>query len=222
MMRITFLLLLILGLYGCATKPYAIANQSLISTVGNNDVYVVSHGWHTGIVVPANVIQEQLPLLKDRFADVGYLEFGWGDKGFYQAEEITSGLTVRAVFWPTESVMHVAAVPMSPADYFPDSQVKKLCLSDDALSSLNQFIASSFYRASDSVGDSMGDGALSVLKNGIYGNSQFYKGVGNYYLMSTCNMWTAKGLRSAGIDISPTFKWTADSVMNQLDELVCD
>jgi len=220
-MRITALLLLIFGLfgfYGCAAKPYAMTGQPLNSATGSNEVYVVSHGWHTGIVVPANDIQTRLPLLKDRFGDVGHLEFGWGDKGFYQAGQITVGLTLRAVFWPTESVMHVVAVPMNPVDYFSDSQVKKLCISNDALSSLNRFIVSSFYRGSDSTGE----GAVSVLKKGIYGNSQFYKGVGNFYLMNTCNKWTAKGLRSAGFNISPTFKLTADSVMGSLDELVCN
>ncbi|MGF1760774.1 DUF2459 domain-containing protein, partial [Photobacterium sagamiensis] len=42
---------------------------------------------------------------------------------------------------------------------------------------------------------------------------QFYKGVGDYHLMNTCNQWTAKGLKSTGMDISPTFKLTAGSVM---------
>jgi len=217
-MRITSLLLLLFGLYGCETKPYAMTGQLVNSATGSNEVYVVSHGWHTGIVVPASGVQARLSVLKDRFGDVGHLEFGWGDKGFYQAAQITAGLTLRAVFWPTESVMHVVAVPMNPVDYFPDSQVKKLCLSDDALSSLNRFIVSSFYRGDDSTGD----GAVSILQSGIYGNSQFYKGVGDFYLMNTCNKWTAKGLRSAGINISPTFKVTADSVMGTLDEMACN
>ena len=57
---------------------------------------------------------------------------------------------------------------------------------------------------------------MLALKNGIYGNSQFYKGVGDYYLMNTCNKWTAKGLKSIGMDISPIFKLTADSIMTYI------
>ena len=34
--------------------------------------------------------------------------------------------------------------------------------------------------------------------------------------MNTCNRWTAKGLKSIGMDISPTLKLTAGSVMNYL------
>ena len=54
------------------------------------------------------------------------------------------------------------------------------------------------------------------LQKGIYGDSQFYSGVGDFYLMNTCNRWTAKGLKSIGMDISPTLKLTAGSVMNYL------
>ncbi|MCF6323150.1 MAG: TIGR02117 family protein [Gammaproteobacteria bacterium] len=149
-----------------------------------------------------------MPALQNQFGDVGSLEFGWGDKGFYQAEEITLGLTVRAMLWPTESVMHVVAVPQSPREYFPDSEVVTFCLTDSALSSLIQFIASSFKR--NDIGDVM------PLQSGIYGDSQFYQGEGDYYLMNTCNKWTAKGLRSAGMNISLSFKLTADSVMDHL------
>jgi len=54
------------------------------------------------------------------------------------------------------------------------------------------------------------------LQKGIYGDSQFYSAVGDFYLMNTCNRWTAKGLKSIGMDISPTLKLTAGSVMNYL------
>jgi len=55
------------------------------------------------------------------------------------------------------------------------------------------------------------------MENGIYGNSQFYQGAGKYYLMNTCNKWTTKGLKSIGMEISPTFKLTSSSVMNFLN-----
>ncbi len=92
--------------------------------------------------------------------------------------------------------------------YFSNSEVEKLHLSDAEFSSLISFIANSFYK--DSTGN------VRTLKSGIYGDSQFYKGVGDYYLMNTCNKWTAKGLKSVGMNISPTFKLTASSVMSYL------
>jgi uncharacterized protein (TIGR02117 family) len=199
---------IILFLFGCSAQPFVVEHSEKFSGTGENTVYVVSHGWHTGFVIPMLSIQQAIPELSIRFKDSPFLEIGWGDKGFYQAKEITSGLTIQAIFWPTESVIHSVAVPIQIEDYFPHSEIERLCLTDSELSSLVTFISNSFYR-DDS-------GAVIPLKNGIYGDSQFYKGVGDYYLMNTCNKWTAKGLKSAGMEISETLKLTASSIMNYL------
>lgn len=191
----------------CSAKPDVVDNTAIKLPSGGK-IWIVSHDWHTGFVVPASLMQAQLPQLKTRFGNTPYIEFGWGDKGFYQAQEITTGITLRAIFWPTESVMHAVAVPRLPQDYFSASEVLSLCLKKDELALLIDFLVRSFATNDQ--------GKLFVLKKGIYGNSQFYKGQGDYYLMNTCNKWTAKGLRSAKLDISPTFKLTADSVMDYL------
>ena len=61
-------------------------------------------------------------------------------------------------------------------------------------------------------------GGVVPLNKGIFENSQFYQGEGDYYLMNTCNKWTAKGLKSAGMDISPAFMLTAGSIMDYIIE----
>ena len=203
-----FILLIIIILAGCSAKPYFISYAEEFEGSGQNEVYVVSHGWHTGFVIPAPEIQGVIPELEQRFGNTPYIEFGWGDKGFYQAKETTLGLTLRAIFWPTESVVHSVAVPQKVEEYFSNSEVAKLCLNDGELSALIGFISSSFYRDKS--------GNLLELQKGIYGDSKFYSGVGDFYLMNTCNRWTAKGLKSIGMDISPTLKLTAGSVMNYL------
>ena len=203
-----FILLIIIILGGCSAKPYIVSYAEKFEGSGQNGVYVVSHGWHTGFVIPAPEIQGVIPELEQRFGDIPYIEFGWGDKGFYQAKETTSGLTLRAIFWPTESVVHSVAVPQKVEEYFSNSEVAKLCLSEGELSALIGFISRSFFRDKS--------GNLLELQKGIYGDSQFYSGVGDFYLMNTCNRWTAKGLKSIGMDISPTLKLTAGSVMNYL------
>ena len=203
-----FILLIIIILGGCSAKPNIVSYAEKFEGFGQNGVYVVSHGWHTGFVIPAPEIQGVIPELEQRFGDILYIEFGWGDKGFYQAKETTSGLTLRAIFWPTESVVHSVAVPQKVEEYFSNSEVAKLCLSDGELSALIGFISRSFFRDKS--------GNLLELQKGIYGDSQFYSGVGDFYLMNTCNRWTAKGLKSIGMDISPTLKLTAGSIMNYL------
>ncbi len=197
-------------LSGCSAKPSVVQHASKYSGYGKNEVFVVSHGWHTGLVIPSKAIYNSIPALKDRFGNIHNIEFGWGDKGFYQAKEITSGLTLRAIFWPTESVVHAVGVPQSVYQYFSNREMKRVCLNDKELSFLVEYISNSFYKNDK--------GEVTELKSGIYGDSQFYKGVGDYYLMNTCNKWTAKGLKSVGMDVFPTFKLTAGSIMSYLDE----
>lgn len=204
-MRINLLLIFLVMLCACSAKPYVVKSQETFSGTGNNEVYVVSHGWHTGFIVPIKEILIKIPKLNNRFGRFQYIEFGWGDKEFYQAKEKTSGLTIRAILWPTDSVIHAVPIP-NPYGFLPNSEVERLCLTDNELSSLIDFIVNSFYKDSN--------GEILALGNGIYGGSQFYKGVGDYYLTNTCNKWTAKGLRSAGMNISITSQLTAGSIMS--------
>ena len=179
-----------------------------IDKSARNEVYVVNHGWHTGFVVTASGIQQLIPELKQRFENAPYIEFGWGDNEFYQAEEITSGITLKAIFLPTDSVVPAVLVPLKVDRYFKNSEVEKFCLEDSKLESLIKFISSSFYRDVS--------GNILKLNHGIYGDSQFYNAKGDFHIFNTCNKWTAKGLKSAGMKISTTFKLTAGSIMNFL------
>jgi len=207
--RILFGLLTLL--VGCASLPPVVATGPENPGDRPVAVYVLGHGWHTGIVVPAGEMLARLPALKSRFGDASFIEFGWGDRDFYQAGEITAGLALKASLWPTPAVMHVAAVPAAVSAYFPRSEVHRLCLSRSGFEALLRFIAGSFHRAD-------GDGLLP-LGRGLYGDSHFYEAVGDYTLFNTCNTWTAKGLKSAGFDIDPATKATAGSVMEYLREV---
>jgi uncharacterized protein (TIGR02117 family) len=193
----------------CQSKPYVVKETEENTTAEEKEaIYVVNHGRHTGIVVPAGKIQSNLPQLRKRFGKTPYIEFGWGDKVFYQAEETTIFLALRAILWPTESVIHAVAIPERVDLFFSDSQVEKLYISGTEYSSLITFITNSFYKTEKN--------DIIQLKSGKYGNSQFYQGEGSFYLMNTCNNWTAKALKSAGMDMSPVFKLTSDSVMDYI------
>ena len=208
-MKCIFFILILLCIAGCSSNP-SIIRKTTISVPEAQEIYIVDHGLHTGFVIHAPIIQSHLPELAVRFTNTPYLEFGWGDKNFYQADEATAGLALRAIFWPTESVVHVVALSERPDMRYSASDVVTLCLEPGQYALLVEFIINSFFK--DNIGQ------IKSLKYGIYGDSQFYKGEGTYYLLNTCNNWTAKGLRSAGIKIDPTFKLTADSIMKFLSD----
>ena len=171
-----------------------------------NEVFIINHGWHTGFVIPSEAIKKKIPSLEKRFRDNPYIELGWGDRDFYQSNEFFWGITLSAILWPTDSVIHSVAVPKKVERYFSNSEVEKICLSNKELASLIVFISNSFFRDEN--------GNLEKLKIGLYGDSQFYRAVDSFHIMNTCNRWTAKGLKSIGLEISTANKLTASSVIN--------
>ncbi len=62
--------MIIFGLTACSSKPYVVKEASfpVILEQEKVNIYVVRHGWHTGIVVPAYNILNQLPELKKGLA----------------------------------------------------------------------------------------------------------------------------------------------------------
>lgn len=213
-MRIICIVILVLLLPACSSKPYA---EQAVKKVGissaessRHKVFLVGVGWHTGFVLPIVDMVQKLPKLKQRFAYARYLEFGWGDRNYYQNQAEKIALKSKVVLWPTESIVHVVAIPGSPNEHYTRGEIVELCLDDYQYHSLQNYIAASFSR--DSAGN-----IIESLK-GYSGDSHFYEAIGKYHLLNTCNTWTAKGLRSAGMDIWPNFTLSATSVMDYIRE----
>ncbi|MGJ0482963.1 MAG: TIGR02117 family protein [Methylomicrobium sp.] len=202
------IVLLALALTACPGKPSIVNPEPHGKAPRLIRVFVASHGWHTGLIVPARPLNNLIPELAGRFGAVDYYEIGWGDKEFYQAREITLRLALQAIFRSEGAVLHVVTVPIDPRVYFSGGQVLEICISESGLASLNAFLINSFARGSA--------GRIVALSSGLYRDSQFYAGEGRYSLLNTSNKWTAKALASAGLDISPAFMLTAGSIMRYI------
>jgi uncharacterized protein (TIGR02117 family) len=203
------LLILLIFLTGCATLPRASRDFSLVNAERDQRIYVASHGWHTGIILERGNLNPLIPSLAERFPAADYYEIGWGDSGFYQASKITTGITLNAVFLPSDAVVHLVGFEGDPIDHFNTSDVQDVFISTKGMKSLCAFIESSFARDKT--------GKPKKLSKGLYGDSQFYEGQGKYHLFNGCNKWTAKALYSGGVEIEPLFKISSSSVMNELE-----
>ncbi|MEX0684848.1 MAG: DUF2459 domain-containing protein [Balneolales bacterium] len=171
-------------------------------------IYVVQHGWHAGIVLPTGHIPTDLWVEDTTFPTVNFLEIGWGDRGYYQADQVTLGILMRASFWPTPSILHIAGFQTPVADYFAGSQVIEIQITEEGMKELVNFITS--YFQTDKNGFAIADGG------GLYGTySSFYKAKTYYYLPKTSNTWTARALRSTGAPITPIYGLTSGNVMYQ-------
>lgn len=173
-------------------------------------VYVVSHGWHTGIVIAGRNLSSELAFLDSYFDSANWYEFGWGDRKYYQAEEATAGLTLRAGLWPTAAVLHVTALPETPDTYFSRSRTIRLQMTETAHNQMSGAIAQYFMRNEQN--------KVIMTGEGLYGESLFFNAKGRFHVFNTCNTWVAKMLRKADMPIRVFATVTADSLMSQVSD----
>lgn len=173
-------------------------------------VTIVSHGWHTGIVLAQEDLGEDLAFVMEHLGEAPFYEFGWGDKAYYQEGEDKPWLMAPAALWPTETVMHVVAVPSEPGSYFPDSEARSLQLSAEGVEAMTGTIRDSF---------TFEDDEPRPEGEGLYGDSQFFSGEGRFHLGRTCNTWTLEMLAAGGLPVTPEGTIRARGVMSQLDDL---
>ncbi len=189
---------------GCETAP-APASSGGEETV---TIHVTSNGWHTGIVVArASLPAGAVPEAAD-FPEAQYLGFGWGDAEYYPAAKPTFTMALGAALKPTPAVLHLAGLPAHPREVFPSAEIVELAISSDGLGKLVAYLEASFAR----------DGARRVEASGpgLYSFSRFYPATGEFHLFNTCNTWTARGLRAAGVAIDLSRATSAEDVMAQL------
>jgi len=171
-------------------------------------VWVVRHDWHTGLAVRRADVPADLWPERGEFPGAEYLEVGWGDYDFYRAPRGTLWLGLKAVLWPTDSVLHVAGLVEDPARYFAGYEILQIELSIRGFDRLAAFIGAAHARTAE--------GRAILLGPGRYGESRFYLGR-ERFLLTSCNVWTARALRAGGFPITPLWALTAGNVMLQVE-----
>lgn len=167
-------------------------------------IHLVSHGWHTGIAIDRTDLPGDFPALAD-FPLAERLEFGWGDAEYYPAQDPSVWLGIKALVWPTPSVLHVAAVRGDIAAAFAASTIVRIELAAGGLDRLRDFIRAEFRLDAQ--------GRPIAVARGLYGESRFYRARTSFYFPHTCNWWTASALAAAGIPIEPATAFTARALL---------
>ena len=193
-------------LTACATptgEPAARAGEPTVP------IYLVSHGWHTGLVIQRADIPVGLWPEAGDFPQAEYLEVGWGDRDYYQARDPGLWTTLKAALVPTPSVLHVVGLRGAVAEYFRASEVVELRLPRAGVERLVRYIHDAHARE--------GTQPVAPLGPGLYGDSRFYPARATFHLFNTCNVWTARALRAAGLPVRDAI--TTEGLMAQARRL---
>ncbi|WP_462319543.1 DUF2459 domain-containing protein [Marinilabilia sp.] len=178
------------------------------------EVLIVQQAWHTGIILAVEDIPESIWPEKKQYGQYKKIDVSWGDEKFYQAHGRPIGLAIRAILWPTQSVIRVFPFsnPVQSA-YGEDARIKSLSLSEKEFLELCHFIDSSFIRNKD--------GNISLSK--VNANNRYYfLAKRKYHLFRTCNTWVALALKNSGLSIRSCCILNANQLFRQLDKLKCE
>ena len=176
-------------------------------------VFVNTNGVHTGIAVPlTNEIMDWGPLVPAEDLRVpvrgNYVVIGYGHRGFYldtpswaELSLVTAG---NAILGFGSTLIHVDHVQ----DPQEDGEQRALTLSPEEYRQLVAFILAHFRR--DAAGRT-----VPLRGRGYWSNDAFYEANGGYDAILTCNEWTGRALRAAGVRMG---LWTPleQSVMSWL------
>lgn len=193
-----------LSLVACAGRPPAVL---MTDVTGSRSVYVISNGWHTGLVLPRGQVSAEVWPEQGELAPAPFLEVGWGDREAYLADRMTVRLALGAALGSASAALQVAGLDALPTERGREIEVAELRLTPREFDDLSRFISKSYARD--------GTGKTIWLARGYTDNSAFYLATGRFHLFNTCNTWTAKALRAAGCPIVSALILTASQLMDQ-------
>jgi uncharacterized protein (TIGR02117 family) len=171
------------------------------------EIYLVSNGYHSGVALPRAALAEfasgrgypALIAVAQRFSQFDWVEFGWGDRDFYQsvptAGHATLSLALRALFARGPTVLHVVGIGGDPVQAFTSADLVKVPLSGNGFDQMLAKLDATFVPPQA--------GALPDLGRGLYGPSLFYPATGTFGITRVCNHWIGDLLGAAGLPTNP-------------------
>lgn len=151
-------------------------------------IYVADNGVHTDLILPAAAFRDFARpehLADPRYGAEPYLAFGWGDRDFYLHTatwgDVNPWRVAKAMVGAGSTVLHVAHIPEPRAG----GSVKTLLLRPDEYRRLVEHVRATV--------------AAGPVVRGYGGRDAFYSAKGGYSAIRTCNEWTGRGLRKAGV-----------------------
>lgn len=163
-------------------------------------LYLVNNGWHQELALPqVRCGVEGGP--KGSPQGRGYFLVGWGDREFFlntpYLEMLTLQKTFRALFLPSSSVVKISTLQGRPRT---GPTVREIPVTGEMLCRIYRFM----------VEERISDVPLPAeMSHPAYGEARFFPAKSRYSLLYTCNNWSGRALRKAGIPTGIWTPWTA-------------
>ena len=190
---LTFTILYVVAVLILSKIP---VNTSTESPTKGIEIYLLSNGVHTDIVVPvkSSLIdwseKVQFHHTKANDTTAKYLAFGWGDKGFYLNTPTWADLKFSTAFNAASGLSTSAMHCTFYKQMKEGERCKKIIITESQYQQLISFIHDSFQLEHNKI--------MKIETDAVYGNHDiFYEAKGSYNLFYTCNTWTNSALKAA-------------------------
>ncbi|WP_185218893.1 DUF2459 domain-containing protein [Paraburkholderia dinghuensis] len=156
----------------------------------HTSVAVVQRDWHTDVCLRVQDVDAWVMTLARGFVGASVLCFGFGERQ-YVVERQHDPLTMVAALFPSRAALLMTVLRATPEEAFGAENVIEAPVGDAGLDGVQRFLRESF--ETDAAGNPQ------RLADGPYPGSLFFAASGTYDAFHTCNTWTARALRSAGL-----------------------
>ncbi|WP_322014722.1 DUF2459 domain-containing protein [Paraburkholderia sp. J12] len=158
--------------------------------VPHTTIAVVQRDWHTDVCLRTRDADAWTLALAHGFDGATTLCFGFGERQ-YVVERKHDPLTMLGALLPSRAAILMTVLRAAPEAAFGKENVMEAPVSAAGLDGLQRFLRDSI--ETDSANDPL------RLADGPYPGSLYFAATGTYDALHTCNTWTARALRSAGL-----------------------
>tara|TARA_B110000211_G_scaffold226468_1_gene280056 strand:+ start:13 stop:600 length:588 start_codon:yes stop_codon:yes gene_type:complete len=169
----------------------------------NSQLYFFRDGIHTHLVVPSALLLRVIPELAEQLQDCQWARIGWGDYRYYGSAQQTLILALRAMLLPTRSTIAVLGIADINANRSPTSRTYSIDTNLGVIDAVVAFISRHFKV----------DRSNQLIKVRARDSGEiFFQSRGIYMCINTCNNWTSRGLKIAGLRCLPLLNFLPGQV----------
>lgn len=205
-LKLLQLLAPVLVLAGCAASAAMHCADSTVAG-GGAVVYVIDHGWHTDLGVPAAELSGPIGVFRDIFPGARAFVFSYGKRTFIMAPVDDWSEYILGPI-PGPAAILVTGLGVPPEAAYDEAATVVLALPPGGARALSDFLWREFQT------DAKGRPVL--LDRAPFPGGLFYAASHGYTLAHTCNAWTAEALEAAGVGVHPGGVVFAHQVMDRV------
>lgn len=169
-------------------------------------VYVLAWGYHSSIFVEQPAGWRLGP---EGNESAPFVEYGWGDRGFFMESNFNPASLFAAACLPTASVIYVRGHDQPPDEVVVGGEVYARSCSADEIARLVGVLEAQMVRGP------IGERPAALAPTPEY-VGRFYPGREYYVVWTNCNEWTVRMLALAGMSASSRYVWFKHDVAPRL------